>query len=138
MGSEFALEQHFTSLHTLEESGDAFRKRMMSSELDLHLFQRDTIEDHISSIIKHPYDNRTLRPEFLLQGFVRFENHANTLSPEWQLEEEGTQPMSASGTQRRRSPRLQAQAKVLDSTDSTEPAAAATAGTARSSRPRAD
>jgi hypothetical protein len=57
MGSESALERHFTSLHTLEESGDAFRKRMMISELDLHLFQRDTIEDHISSIIKHLYDN---------------------------------------------------------------------------------
>jgi hypothetical protein len=46
--------------------------------------------------------------------------------------------MSASGTQLRRSPRPQAQAKVLDSTGSTEPAAAATAGTARSARPRTD
>lgn len=35
MDSDFALERHFTSLHTLEETGEALRRRMMGSELDL-------------------------------------------------------------------------------------------------------
>ncbi|KAF2174662.1 hypothetical protein K469DRAFT_681013 [Zopfia rhizophila CBS 207.26] len=139
MESDFVLERHFTSLHTLEESGEAVQQRMMSSELDLHLFQRYTVEDHISSIIEHLYNNRALRRKFRLRGSVKFENHANTLSPEPPLEE-GIRQMTVSGNGRRRSPRLQAQAKQaksLDSTDPTEPAAAATTGTARS-RPRAD
>jgi hypothetical protein len=140
MESDFILERHFTSLHTLEESGEAIRQRMMSSELDLNLFQRYTVEDHISSIIKQLYNNPTLRRKFCLKGSVKFENHANTLSLEWQLEED-MQQMSLSGNQRRRSPRLQAQAKQTkppDSTDLAEQAAAATAGAARSSRPRTD
>lgn len=127
------MERHFTSLHTLEESGEAIRQRIISSELNLHLFQRSTLEDYISSIIKQLYNNRTLGRKFQLQGAIKFENHANTLSPESQLEE-GVQRMSVSG-QRRRSPRLRAQAILADSAD---PAAAASAGTARSSRPRAD
>ena len=105
IGSDFILKRHFTSLHTLEESGEAIRQRMMSSELDLNYFQRYTVEDHISSIIKQLYNNPTLRRKFRLKGSVKFENHANTLSPEWQLEED-MQYMSMFGNKRRRSPRL--------------------------------
>ncbi|PSN73790.1 hypothetical protein BS50DRAFT_607293 [Corynespora cassiicola Philippines] len=128
MASDFVLERHFTSLHTLEESGEAIRRRMMSSELDLHLFQRHTVEDHVSLI------------KFGLQGSIRFENHANTLSPESQLEDSMEQ-LTVSGTRRRRSPRLQAKAKAKEinsfiPTDPTEPVVAARA--ARSSRPSAD
>ncbi|KAJ9641102.1 hypothetical protein H2199_005770 [Coniosporium tulheliwenetii] len=133
MESDFILERHFTSLHTLEEMGKATRRKMMGSELDLNYFQRSTVEDHISSIIEQLYNNPTLR-KFRLKASVKFENHANTLSPTWQLEE-GVQQMSVSGNQRRRSPRLQARAKQTKPPDS---AAAATAGAARSSRPRAD
>ncbi|KAF2806116.1 uncharacterized protein BDZ99DRAFT_539609 [Mytilinidion resinicola] len=131
MGSEFVLERHFTSLHTLEESGEGIRQRMMSSELDLHLFQRSTLEDHISSIISQLYNNSALRRKFQLRGAIKFENHANTLSPESQLEA-GIQRISVSGAPRRRSPRLQAQTMPVDSADlvATE--------VARSSRPRAD
>jgi hypothetical protein len=32
MESSFVLERHFTSLHTLEESGEAVRRRQMGSE----------------------------------------------------------------------------------------------------------
>ena len=134
MGSEFVLERHFTLLHTLEESGEAIRQRMMSSELDFHLFRRSTLEDHISSIIKQLYNNRTLRRKFQLQGAIQFENHANTLSPESQLEG-GIQRMSVSRAQRRWSPRPQAQAKSADLSDS---AAAEIAGTSRSSHPHSD
>ncbi|KAH8708410.1 hypothetical protein GQ44DRAFT_628179 [Phaeosphaeriaceae sp. PMI808] len=136
MESDFVSERHFTSLHTLEESGEAILRRMMSSELDLHLFQRSTVDDHVSSIIERLYDQQTLRQKFGLQGSVKFENHANTLSPEPQLVE-GIEQMTVSKTRRRRSPRLQAKAKD-NSIDPTEPVAATRAGPARSSRPRAD
>jgi len=77
----------------------------MSSELDLHVFQRYTVEDHVSLIIEQLHDNRTLRQKFGLKGSVKFEDHANTLSPESQLEE-GIEQMTVSGNRRRRSPRL--------------------------------
>lgn len=130
MESDFVSERCFTSLHTLEESGQAILRRMMASELDLHLFQRSTVDDHVSSIIERLYDHRTLRRKFGLRGSVQFENHANTLSPE--SLEEGIEQMTVSGTRRRRSPRLQAKM------DTTEPVTATRAEPARSPRPRAD
>ncbi|OWY54920.1 metalloprotease [Alternaria alternata] len=111
MESGFASVRHFTSLHTLEETGEAVRRRMMSSELDLNLFQRHTVEDQVSLIIQGMHSDRRLRQKFGLQGSVNFENHANTLSPEEQLEEDMEQLM-VSGTGRRQSPRLQAKAKA--------------------------
>jgi flagellar biosynthesis GTPase FlhF len=48
MESEFVLERDFTSLHTLEESGEAVRRRQMGSELDLNTFARFTVEDPVS------------------------------------------------------------------------------------------
>ncbi|KAF1970566.1 hypothetical protein BU23DRAFT_582080 [Bimuria novae-zelandiae CBS 107.79] len=136
MASEFASERHFTSLHTLEESGQAILRKMMSSELDLHLFQRSTVDDPVASIIERLYDQRTLRRTFGLKGSVQFENHANTLSPETELAE-GMGSMTVSGARRRRSPRLQARAEN-NSLDRPEAVTAPRAGTARSSRPRAD
>ncbi|PSN58807.1 hypothetical protein BS50DRAFT_345102 [Corynespora cassiicola Philippines] len=136
MASDFASERHFTSLHTLEESGEAILRKMMSSELDLHLFQRSTVDDPVTSIIERLYDQRALRRTFGLKGSVQFQNHANTLSPETELEE-GVGSMAISGAQRRRSPRLQAQAQN-SSLDRPEAVAAPRARTARSSRPRAD
>ncbi|RYN17076.1 hypothetical protein AA0114_g11730 [Alternaria tenuissima] len=142
MESGFASERHFTSLHTLEETGEAVRRRMMSSELDLNVFQRHTVEDQVSLIIQGLHSDRRLRRKFGLQGSVNFENHANTLSPESQLEE-GMEQLTVSGTGRRQSPRLQAKAKAKGTgpSDPTGTAVAEEAGrksTAGSSRPRAD
>lgn len=53
-------ERHFTSLHTLEESAEAIRQKMMSSELDLNYFKRSTVENPIASIIKQIYNNLLL------------------------------------------------------------------------------
>ncbi|KAF2644398.1 hypothetical protein P280DRAFT_467026 [Massarina eburnea CBS 473.64] len=125
MDCDLVSEHHFTSLHTLAESGEAIKRRMMSSELDLNFFQRSTVEDPVSLIINQLSDNRTLRRTFGLQGSVTFENHANTLSPDSQLEE-GIEQLTVSG-RRRRSPRLHAKAKETSRPPS-----------ARSSRPRAD
>jgi hypothetical protein len=52
MESGFASERHFTSLHMLEETGEVVRRQMMSSELDLNVFQRHTVEDQVSLIIR--------------------------------------------------------------------------------------
>jgi hypothetical protein len=134
MESGFALERHFTSVHTLSESGETIQQRMMSSELDLHLFQRSTVEQPVSQIIKQMHDDRALRRKFGLRGSVNFENHANTLSPEQEVEE-GMQNLSVSGGGRRRSPRLQAKANA---SSLTELSATARNSTSRSSRPRAD
>ncbi|KAF2632997.1 hypothetical protein BU25DRAFT_406270 [Macroventuria anomochaeta] len=41
MGSGFARSG--TSLHILGESGEAIQRWVLSSELDLHLFQRSTV-----------------------------------------------------------------------------------------------
>ncbi|KAH8621204.1 metalloprotease [Alternaria alternata] len=144
MESGFASVRHFTSLHTLEETGEAVRRRMMSSELDLNLFQRHTVEDQVSLIIQGMHSDRRPRQKFGLQGSVNFENHANTLSPEEQLEEDMEQLM-VSGTGRRQSPRLQAKAKAKaketrpsGSTGTAEAEDAGRKSTASSSRPRAD
>ncbi|KAF2843551.1 hypothetical protein M501DRAFT_926687 [Patellaria atrata CBS 101060] len=137
MSLDFVSERHFTSVHTLTESGEAVRRRMLSSELDLNVFQRSTVEDPVSLIIKQMYNDRSLRRKFCLQGSISFENHANTLSTE--LLEEGMEQTTLSGTQPRRSPRLQAQSKdarPLSSTDPIESTAIRVA--ARPSRPRAD
>jgi len=61
MSSDFLLERHFTSLHTLEESGRTIQGRMMGSELDLNYFQRFTVEDRVSSIIEQLYNKPVLR-----------------------------------------------------------------------------
>jgi len=139
MRSNFILQRHFTSSHTLEESGEAIRQRMMSSELDLNHFERSTVEDHISSIIKQLYCSPTLRRKFRLKGTIKFENHANTLTPERQMEGD-MQQMSLSGNPRRRSPRLLSQANRTETPESTEPteSAATAAAVSRCARPRAD
>lgn len=49
--SEFAFEKHFTSLHTMEESGEQLRLRQLSSELDLHYFVRTAIENPVAAIV---------------------------------------------------------------------------------------
>ncbi|OCK74001.1 hypothetical protein K432DRAFT_430275 [Lepidopterella palustris CBS 459.81] len=112
------LERHFTSLNAVEESGTVIRQRMMSSELDLNLFKRSTVKDHVSLIISRLYSNLTLRRKFNLKGSVKFENHGNTLSPNTSIEED-MQQVRLSRNRRRRSPRLLAQAS-----GSAEPAAA--------------
>jgi hypothetical protein len=45
------------------------------------------VEDHVSKIIEELYSDPRLRQAFGLRGLIRFENHSNTLSPEWKLEE---------------------------------------------------
>ncbi|KAH8704484.1 hypothetical protein GQ44DRAFT_753203 [Phaeosphaeriaceae sp. PMI808] len=131
----FALEQHFTSVHTLEEMGESAQQRMLGSELDLNIFQHSTVENQVALIVKHLYDNKQLRQKFGLQGSVSFENYANTLSPESQLE----QDIEQMTIRQRRSPRLRAKERVKEIIkERTEIEDAACKITAGSSHPRAD
>jgi hypothetical protein len=132
MESSFVRERHFTSLHTLEESGEAVRRRQMGSELDLHNFARFTVEDPVSQIIEQLSEDKVLRDRFDLKGSVRFENHSNTLSPDRAAE--GIQSLSISGNPRR-SARLRANASNPDRAASN---AVQSTRTVQSSRPRAD
>jgi len=131
MGSEFVLERHFTSLHTLEESGEAVRRRQMGSELDLNSFARFTVEDPVSQIIERFSKDSVLRHRFGLKGSVKFENHSNTLSPDRTTEE--MQSLSISDNPRL-SERLRAHAKKPGRTDSSKSSEFVT----KTSRPRAD
>ena len=62
--SELILERHFTSLHTLEESGEIVRQRQMGSELDLNSLARSTLEDLVSQIIRRLSEDSALRSHF--------------------------------------------------------------------------
>jgi hypothetical protein len=132
MGSNFVLERHFTSLHTLEESGEAVRRRQMGSELDLNNFARFTVEDPVSLIIDRLAEDKGLRDRFDLKGSVRFENHSNTLSPDRAAE--GIQSLNISDNLRR-SQRLRAN---LNNAGQAAVKATQSSRTTKSSRPRAD
>ena len=97
MGSDFVTKQLFNSLQALSESGRALQQRKLDSEQDLHYFQRLTVDDTVSLIIRAMHSDRSLRRKFSLRGAVNFENHANTLSPE-EGTEEAMQQLSVSGT----------------------------------------
>jgi hypothetical protein len=131
MESEFVFERHFTSLHTLEESGEAVRRRQMGSELDLHNFARFTVEDPVSQIIERLSEDNILRDRFSLKGLVKFENHSNTLSPDRTTE--GLQSLSISDKPRR-SERLRAYGNKPGRTAASTSSESGT----KSSRPRAD
>ena len=132
MESSFVLKRHFTSLHTLEESGEAVRRRQMGSELDLNTFARFTVEDPVSQIIERVSEDKALRDCFGLKGSVKFENHSNTLSPDRAAE--GFQNLSISGNPRR-SERLRSNA---NNPGQAESKATESTSTIKSSRPRAD
>ena len=117
MASEFVLERHFTSLHTLEESGEAVRQRQMGSELDLNSFARFTVEDPVSQIIERLSQDGVLRRHFGLKGSVKFENHSNTLSPDRTTEQ--MQSLSISDKPRR-SERLRPHANKPGRADSSK------------------
>lgn len=87
------------------ENGETIRRRMISSELDIHHFQRTTVEEPVSLMIERIFKDDTLREKFGLKGSVQFENHANTLSPDEALGENMCL-IEISDRGRRRSPRL--------------------------------
>jgi hypothetical protein len=102
----FSFERHFPSAQFLHELGGNTSRRSLGSELDLNLFQRITVEDHVTYVISQLPGDETLRDRYRLLGSIKFEKHGNILSAESTLED-GVQQLSISDG-RRRSPRLRA------------------------------
>jgi hypothetical protein len=59
--SDFMQERHFASLHTLKETGQTNRKTKLSSEIDLNVAERSTVEVQTLSIIEQLYGDLTLQ-----------------------------------------------------------------------------
>jgi hypothetical protein len=53
------------------ENGETIRRRMVSSELDIHHFQRTTVEEPVSLMIERIYNDEALREKFGLKGSIR-------------------------------------------------------------------
>ena len=83
--SNFMHERHFFSQNILKDIERSFDERKMSFEQDLHVFERSTVENHITDIIKKLYDCSSLRDKFCLKSSMKFENHVNTLNAKEQM-----------------------------------------------------
>ncbi|KAM5451187.1 hypothetical protein MaudCBS49596_003892 [Microsporum audouinii] len=78
----------FLSVEGMRAVGKVVSRRLLGSELDLMIYERCAVEEHVTSIVQEllKLDTRTHLP-FLGSG-ISFENHANTLTEE---EEESEQ-----------------------------------------------
>ncbi|OJD13932.1 hypothetical protein AJ78_05669 [Emergomyces pasteurianus Ep9510] len=137
MNTEFVTERHFTPALALKEYGKEARERI-SSELDLHYFERQTIETRVASVIKQLCASPQLRQIFCLKGNVTFENHANTLTDESSIAAD-INSLSLTQRQPRRPDRLAAKlSSVALPPQQPDPGETQRTSQPRSSRPRAD
>ncbi|OJD10750.1 hypothetical protein ACJ73_09708, partial [Blastomyces percursus] len=134
MASDFHSQRQFTHLMVLEENGREVSRRMIGSEMDLNIFQRQTIEMRVTSIIEKVYANPPLRRVFKLKGDISFENHANTLTDESNIAAE-MNLLSIDQEQPRRSARL---AALPSRVETQAPTPTQTPAQAPISRARAD
>ncbi|KAL6238236.1 hypothetical protein BDW75DRAFT_228063 [Aspergillus navahoensis] len=84
--------QLFASLVELEGLGRRFARRPISSEQDLETYERLTVEDHVHEIIAELCKIPDAREEFRLGSGVWFDNHANTLDKDDEVD--ASQPSS--------------------------------------------
>ncbi|OQD68409.1 hypothetical protein PENDEC_c036G01700 [Penicillium decumbens] len=139
MDTAFVTERHFSPLLALKVLGKEVRERMLSSELDLSYFERQTVESRVASVVKQLHSNPRLRQIFCLNGDVTFENHANTLTDESKVVAD-MESLSLTQEQPRRSGCLAAKqsGKVRLLPPAQSPARSQRATPPRQSRPRAD
>ncbi|KAL4779193.1 hypothetical protein BJX76DRAFT_98437 [Aspergillus varians] len=76
-----AAEQLFSSRLVLEEIGDQFSNRPITSEQDLQFYERFGVESRVHDIIAALCKIPAARDEFSLGDGVRFDNHARALNP---------------------------------------------------------
>ncbi|KAL4979791.1 hypothetical protein BDW66DRAFT_157226 [Aspergillus desertorum] len=69
----------FTSLVALEDHGRRFARRPISSEQDLKTYERLGVEDHVHDIVAELCKIPGAREEFRLGNGVWFDNHADAL-----------------------------------------------------------
>jgi hypothetical protein len=74
----------------LEDHGRRFARRPISSEQDLETYERLTVEDHVHDIVAELCKIPEAREEFRLGNGVWFDNHANALDEDDEVD--ATQP----------------------------------------------
>ncbi|BDD57465.1 hypothetical protein MPDQ_005575 [Monascus purpureus] len=84
--------QLFTSLVALEDHGRRFARRPISSEQDLETYERLAVEDHVHDIVAELCKIPEAREEFRLGNGVWFDNHANALEEDDEVEPSITNP----------------------------------------------
>ncbi|PYI00028.1 hypothetical protein BO71DRAFT_85 [Aspergillus ellipticus CBS 707.79] len=84
--------QLFTSLIALEDHGRRFARRPISSEQDLETYERLAVEDPVHDIIAELCKIPEAREEFRLGNGVWFDNHANALEEDDEVEPLTTKP----------------------------------------------
>jgi hypothetical protein len=136
MDTDFATELHFTPLLVLNEYGKEAQERMVSSELDLSYFQRQTVESRVASIVKQLHGDPRLRQVFCVNRDITFKNHANTLTDESNFVAE-MDSLSLSQRQPRRSDHLAAKLSRVG-LSAQPPQSHQKAIQSRTSRPQAD
>ncbi|GKZ25829.1 hypothetical protein AbraIFM66951_002830 [Aspergillus brasiliensis] len=73
--------QLFSPRLALEDLGQRFSARAISSEQDLESYERFGVENYVHDIIAYLCKNPAAREEFGLGDGVKFDNHANALEP---------------------------------------------------------
>ena len=74
------MEKVFQSEIIVTELGNTVALQKLTSELDLYISQRETVETLISHIIHHLCAIENVRQEFALTEDITFDNHSNFLS----------------------------------------------------------
>ncbi|KAK1140998.1 hypothetical protein N8T08_009655 [Aspergillus melleus] len=77
--TEGGARELFTSLVALEDHGRRFARRPISSEQDLKTYERLAVEDHVHDIVAELCKIPEAREEFRLGNGVWFDNHANAV-----------------------------------------------------------
>lgn len=78
--------QLFTPLVALEDHGRRFARRPISSEQDLETYERLAVEDHVHDIVAELCKIPDAREEFQLGSGVWFDNHANALDEDDEMD----------------------------------------------------
>ncbi|KZF22623.1 hypothetical protein L228DRAFT_130108 [Xylona heveae TC161] len=104
---DFFEQRWFSSLSHLQGSGQAIRRKQISSEVDLSYYATNTVENQVEEVVNLVYAHPTLREQFHVEGTVSFESHGNMLSGEAPLEDDFEQMTLTGAKERpRRSNRL--------------------------------
>jgi hypothetical protein len=84
--TEEDARQLFTPLVALEDHGRRFARRPISSEQDLETYERVAVEDHVHDIVAELCKIPDAREEFRLSSGVWFDNHANALDEDDEID----------------------------------------------------
>ncbi|KAF4251477.1 hypothetical protein CNMCM8980_006750 [Aspergillus fumigatiaffinis] len=78
--------QFFAPLVALEDHGRRFARRPISSEQDLETYERLAVEDHVHDIVAELCKIPDAREEFQLGSGIWFDNHANALDEDNEMD----------------------------------------------------